>query len=415
MAKVLVQVNSLALGGTQLNAVDLAAALKEHGYESVLVGPRDTLPEGPTLFDVAAERGIELEAFDRPRTTLQGSVLMSKLARKHGALLVHVYGSWTARPALLGPCFFGRRPLILTIYEMAVDPGTPKSPALIVGTGYLVEDLAYRAEGVDLISPPVDTFRDASSIVETNEFLRQYSMSEEQRKIVMVTRLDDDMKAQGVEQSIAAVDKIAIKDTVLVIVGGGDAEDRIKAQAQQVNDRHGRDVVIMTGPLSDPRPAYAAADVVIGMGGSAARSLSFGKPLVVTGEFGWFKTFTPQTSAELFRNSFWNDASMEEPVEKLVACLESLLADAELRDELGAYGREFAIANFGLPAMSARLAEIYARSMQHYGLRVWLLDFPEEITSLLRHTWTRIKTVWSGRQRLGVRHTFQAIDAWGKK
>ena len=106
---------------------------------------------------------------------------------------------------------------------------------------------------------------------------------------------------------------------------------------------------------------------------------------------------------------------MEHPVEKLVACLEPLLADAKLRAELGAYGREFAIANFGLPAMSERLAEIYARSMQHYGFRVWLLDFPGEITSMLSHSWARIRSVWSCRQGLGARRTVQAIDAWGEK
>lgn len=416
MNRVLVQINSLALGGTQINAVDLAAALKDHGYESVLVGPRDTIPEGPTLFEVAAERNVRLETFERPRTTLQGSLMMARLARKYKADLVHVYGSWTARPALLGSCFLGRRPLALTIYEMAVDPDTPKSPALIVGTQYLVEDLANRGEGVDLISPPVDTTRDDSNLVDTSEFLLQHSIREDQRKIVMVTRLDDDMKACGVEQAIAAVDNIAHSDVVLVIVGGGDAEDRIRTEAQRVNSRHGREVVVMTGPISDPRPAYAAADVMIGMGGSAARSLSFGKPLIVTGEYGWFKTFTPETSGELFRNSFWSPSSMDQPVEKLIACLEPLLADADLRAELGTYGRAFATTKFGLSAMSGRLAQIYARTMKHYGFRVWMLDIPDEIATLQRGIKKKIKTIWSRQQGLfRSGQLLQSISTWGKK
>jgi hypothetical protein len=33
--KILVQLNSLALGGSQINAVDLAAATAEHGYDQM--------------------------------------------------------------------------------------------------------------------------------------------------------------------------------------------------------------------------------------------------------------------------------------------------------------------------------------------------------------------------------------------
>ena len=53
---VLVHLNSLELGGTQINAVDLAAAVVPHGYESHLIGPEPT-GTGASLLDVAAERG----------------------------------------------------------------------------------------------------------------------------------------------------------------------------------------------------------------------------------------------------------------------------------------------------------------------------------------------------------------------
>lgn len=402
MVKVLVQVNSLALGGTQLNAVDFAVAVREWGYESVLVGPRDTIPEGPALFEVARDRGVEVNVFDRPRTTWQGALLMSKLARRHGAELVHIYGSWTARPALLGPCLFGRRPLALTIYEMSVDPETPKSPALIVGTRYLLEDLAQRAEGVELISPPVDTERDDSALVEIQDFLSDHAIDEGRLRIVTVTRLDGDMKAYGVELAIAAADMLAPMGAVLVIVGDGNAVERIATATAIVNARHGRQVVLMTGALADPRPAYAAADVVIGMGGSAARALSFGKPLVVTGEYGWFKTFNPNTAEGLFRNSFWSDVAVKDPVGDLVSCLKPLLDDAQLRRKLGDFGREFAIAEFGLPAMASRLANIYARSMEHYGFRVWARDLPFEITSFYRRVGATIELAWQRGKKLGA-------------
>lgn len=385
MTKVLVQLNNLALGGTQINAVDMAWALSARGYDSVLAGPVDTLPRtGPSLFDIAAERGIPLETFERPRSTWTGAAAMSRLAARHGADIVHIYGSWTARSALWGPCLLGRRPLALTVYEMSVDPRTPRSPALVVGTRYLAEDLAGRAEGVDLISPPVDLERDAPSGAAGRDFAERHGLQEGRLKIVTVTRLDESMKSLSVKLAIEAMDRMGDVGADLVIVGTGDAEADIGARAAQVNARHGRPLVAMAGPMADPRGAYDAADIVLGMGGSAARGLAFGKPLVVTGEFGWFKTFTPATSDGLFRNSFWSDEARPDAVEQLIDCLRPLLADTGLRETLGTFSRDFATANFGLQAMADRQAAVYARLLVRYGPRAWSRELPLEAANVVR-------------------------------
>ena len=54
----------------------------------------------------------------------------------------------------------------------------------------------------------------------------------------------------------------------------------------------GRQVVLLTGEIADPRSAYAAADVVVGQGGSALRGMAFGKPLIVVGEEGFSELLT---------------------------------------------------------------------------------------------------------------------------
>jgi hypothetical protein len=118
---------------------------------------------------------------------------------------------------------------------------------------------------------------------------------------------------------------------------------------------------------------------MVGMGGSAARSLSFGKPLVVAGEAGWFKTFTPHTAAELFRNSFWSPDSMDDPVGSLVECLNSLLNDSQRRTDLGRFGRDFAEQNFGLPAMAKRLAHTYEAALSSYNFDRWCRDAALEL------------------------------------
>ena len=63
--------------------------------------------------------------------------------------------------------------------------------------------------------------------------------------------------------------------------------------------------MVLIGALRDPRPAYAASDIVLGMGGSALRGLSFAKPLVMIGERGFARLFTPETVPEFLQNGMF--------------------------------------------------------------------------------------------------------------
>jgi len=401
---VLVQLNSLGLGGTQINAVDLAAALRVYGYESVLIGPRDTLPQGPSLIDIARERGVRVESFTRPTTVIAGARFLSRKARECGADLVHVYGSGNARSAYWGPALMARRPLVLTVYEMAVSPEEFASPPLIVGTGYLIDDLEERPGRTHLISPPVDLQRDRADAVDTSTFLARVgsltltagSLAPQPLRIVLVTRLDEDMKALSVEMAVQAVGRSTRSDLQLIIVGTGDAEQRLHALGREVNARVGREAVVFVGPLADPRAAYASADLALGMGSSAARALAFGRPLIVLGEFGWSKTFEPDTSEELFRNSFWSDEPSATAIDDLVRDIDELAADPARRASLQRFGREFSEANFGLDAMTERLAVIYGAARGDYQRRDWARDLGLEWSAVVQR-WAKRRTLLTGR------------------
>jgi len=232
---------------------------------------------------------------------------------------------------------------------------------------------------VALVSPPVDVERDDSASVSGEGFVASLGLPQDQLRVVMVTRLDRQMKALSVALTMSAVERLAALGVVLVVVGTGDAEAELRELADAINHRQGRRVVVLPGAMSDPRPAYAAADVVVGMGGSAARGLAFGKPLVVCGEAGWFRTFTPETASSLFRSSFWSNEAMPNPVEELAGNLTKLIANRELRRDLGRFGRAFAVERFGLPAMAERLAGIYAESIRTHRRRDWWRDFPSEL------------------------------------
>jgi hypothetical protein len=108
MPKVLVQLNSLALGGSQINAVDLAAATAEHGYDCVLVGPKGSRPDGPSLVDVAGERARRAELGRFGRSFAAEHFGLPAMAQRLAEFYAHTLRTYRARdrwrdlPAELG-------------------------------------------------------------------------------------------------------------------------------------------------------------------------------------------------------------------------------------------------------------------------------------------------------------------------
>jgi glycosyltransferase involved in cell wall biosynthesis len=379
----LVRVNDLGLGGTQINAVDFAATARQHGVESFLVGYRETLPAaGPTLLDVADERGIPVRVLDEGgagwRERRRRAAEMIRLADQLEVDLVHVYGTGSARQAYWGPCKFGRRPLVQTVYEMSFYDVIYRRPCLIVGTKYQLEDLESTRGRVYLISPPVDLMRDAPGASRDMPAPVELANGASRVRLVIVSRLDHAMKAYGVGVAIRAMAQLGRDDVDLIVVGGGTAETELRELGDSVNRRLDRPAVRFTGPMADPRTAYDRADIVLGMGGSAARGLAFGKALIVIGERGWCATFTPESSASVYRSSFWSPDEVEQPEQRLLSELAPLLENSGTRTALGEYGRAFAESHFGLEQMTERLVAVYRDALVSYDRADWIRDLTTE-------------------------------------
>ena len=130
-------------------------------------------------------------------------------------------------------------------------------------------------------------------------------MAEDEILLVVVGRLEAWLKLESLERTIVATGMLAQSQRVrLAIVGDGSARTTVEQLARSTNAAVGRRVVDVVGPMVDPRPAYAASDIMLGMGGSALRSMAFAKPLVVLGERG-FSRVLDHRSAPLFAFQGW--------------------------------------------------------------------------------------------------------------
>jgi glycosyltransferase involved in cell wall biosynthesis len=350
--KILVYPHMLSIGGSQLNAVELAGAVARRGHDVTVFGR-----QGP-LVDVVRAWGMRFE--EAPESTRRPSLAVAgalvRLVERDGYDLVHGYEWPPVLEAFYGPYLRRGTAVVATVLSMSVPSFLPRVVPLIVGTRQLQEAAGARRAPVWVVEPPVDLAANAPS-GDGGAFRKAYGLDPAMPLVVIVSRLAEQLKFEGLERAVTAVGTLAERvGCQLVIVGDGPMRSRLERQAEEINRRVGRRVVVLTGELLDPRPAYAAADVVLGMGGSALRAMAYAKPLIVLGEGGFSRTLDATTADLFLWQGFYGIGGRHGD---LAVQLLALLEDANLRTRLGAFSRQLVEEKFSLSAAAASLEAMY--------------------------------------------------------
>jgi glycosyltransferase involved in cell wall biosynthesis len=370
--RVLVYPHSMELGGSQLNAVELAGAVRALGHDVAVIsepGPlvANVTAAGLTHLPLSAERR-------RPsRTTVR---LLRDLADEYKFDVIHGY-EWPPGVEAYWASLRCRATAVCTVMSMAVAPFLPPSLPLVVGTREIQRAASAGRRRVHLIEPPVDVRANhpghpAEEFRERFELdVRRTPPSAQGRAeagpfdVVVVTRLVQELKLEGLLTAIDVTGRLAAElDLRLIVVGDGPARAQVERRAAEANAAAGRRVAILTGQLDDPRPAYAAATVCLGMGGSALRSLAFAKPLIVQGERGFFELLTPETEPVFLSQGWYGlGASPAEGPARFESAIRTLYGDAALRAKLADHGRALVVERFSLEQAAKTQLEIYERAL----------------------------------------------------
>ena len=362
--RVVVYPHDLGMGGSQINAIEIAAAVRRHGVEPTVFGRPGALN---ARID---ELGLEfVEAPDpkrRPSATVAKE--LRALSERLDARILHGYEWPPALECYLASASRPRTSAVSTIMSMSVAPFVPRAMPLLVGTEQIAaaEEIRGRHQ-VGVLEPPVDLDHNVPSTAdEVAHFRAQYAVGPDDFLVVCVTRLAKELKAEGL---LTAMEVFAdLPDEVrarLIIVGDGPARDEMHRAGAAANDRRGREVVTFTGQLMDPRTAYSAADAVIGMGGSALRALAFARPLIVQGERGFFELLEAR-SVDTFLWQGWYGVGEDLASGKasLHAALVRLAGDAGERSQLGLWGRRLVTERFSLTAAAERQVAFYEETLR---------------------------------------------------
>ncbi|HEX3589933.1 MAG TPA: glycosyltransferase family 4 protein [Pseudonocardiaceae bacterium] len=365
--RIIVYPHAMEIGGSQLNAIQLAGAVRDRGHDVIVVAE-----PGP-LVDVVRELDLEWVPIPerRRRPSPHVANLLTRLVEQRSVDVVHGYEWPPALDAFYGPRLRLGTAVMATILSSSIVPFFPKPIPLLVGTEQLQH--AARAEGyprVSLMEPPVDTDKDrpgACGQQATADFRARYAPDPRLPLAVMVCRLVPELKRESLLTACGAIEELAAAGapTQLVIVGDGPIRAELAARADQANLRAGRRLVTLTGELADPRPAYDAADVVLGMGGSALRALAFAKPLVVVGEHGFSELLTERTTPMFLADGWYGlgPGSLGEGTTGMRRAMSQVLDDPLRATELGRFGRDLVLTRFSLRAAAETQEEEYRQAI----------------------------------------------------
>jgi len=229
----------------------------------------------------------------------------------------------------------------------------------------------------------VDTASDCPGLP-SDQFRSTYGIDDQAINLVMITRLDHDLKLEGIERAMRAVGRLGREVAVrLILVGDGEGFALVKQLATQINHEAGKDRIILTGSVLDPRAAYSCADIVLGQGSSTLRGMAFGKPCLVIGQDGFAKVVDESSIGEFLDVGFHGIgdgtcpaeelsarlhdrrlgvASIDEDdpgIDRLVECLRPLIGDADRRRRLGDFSLNVVRDRFSLDSAAGRLLEVY--------------------------------------------------------
>lgn len=355
--KVLTLVHEGGTGGSQRNAIDIAANLVQRGHEVTVVTPEPmALP--PTM----AERVIGYGAI-RPSPSRISRI--RSLVRALKPDVVHAY-EW---PPILETLYALRRTrsvgVLGTVLSMSVAPEVPRSVPLLVGTPSMRDRWQPEWQApVDVCLPPVDLVDDQRDPLAGARFRAALGIGRDEFVVVAVSRVTHAMKLPGLLQTMRAVAQCR-SGVRLVIGGSGDALPHVRAAARALNQMTGAPRIVLTGMLSDPRSAYSAADLVVGMGGSALRAMAHERPVVVVGEAGFAQLVNQQTIRQFgYYGYFGVGADGPNPVAALAAQIESVRCDSQLRLQLGQLGQTYVAAEHSIERITDGVEAALVRSIE---------------------------------------------------
>jgi len=358
---------SMGIGGAETHILELSKALVRQGHQVTVAS------NGGVYVDELLAAGVGHEVIPMHRrsvmTLVKSYFALRKLIRRGGFDVVHAHARI---PGFLSGLVCRRRKgpaFVTTAHGMFAAGGLA---GLLSNWGektiavsedlrnYLIEEYGIAAENIFTTVNGIDMERFSPAIFGAG-VRGELGIPDGAPLILHVSRLDESAGIVA-EQLIQIAEALAaeVPDIHLVIVGGGEALERLTSQAEAVNTAVGRKIIHMTGPRTDVGACLAASDLFVGVSRAALEAMSAGRPVVLAGQQGYAGIFgADKLQLSQDTNFCYRGSALPTGADLLRDILAVLTMDGAAREALGAYGREVVEQFYSVDRMAADTLSAY--------------------------------------------------------
>ena len=369
MSKILMALMVMEIGGAETHVLELCKSLAKRGNEVYVVS------NGGIYVDELAECGIK--HFKAPLHNKKVSSMIDSyktiknIIKNNNIEIVHAHARIPAFICGLAYRFNKRKhpfKFVTTAhgvfstafpYKLLTDWGEQTLAVSDDLKQYLIENYNISENNILMTVNGIDTEK-FSPEADCEELYDELSLRRETKKILNLSRMDELYAPPTYALIDAASELIKDHDVEIIIVGGGDNLENVKARAEAENDKIGRVVIHVTGGRTDANRFFALCDIFVGVSRSALEAMAAAKPVVLAGGQGYVGILNEDTLQAGVDTNFCCrgcDVVTKELVLRDVSML--LNAADEERNELGLFGRELVLANYSVEKMTDDAVELY--------------------------------------------------------
>lgn len=368
--KILMATMGLDIGGAETHIVELSKELKHQGHEVVIVSnggvyEREVEAAGirhykaplnrRSLGDMRRGKAVLRQAIEQEKPDVIHAharipgFLCGQLHKKLGVPFVtSCHGVYQVTGPLRLLSDWGQRTL-----AVSEDIKT-----------YLEEEYHIPSDHITITINGIDTEKFSPKVSGTR--IRQELGLGDGPVLVHVCRLDA-FTAPTARQLIhlAPVLSQAIPGLRMVLVGGGEVYEELKAKAEAANREIGRECLTLTGPRTDINEIVAACDLFVGVSRAALEAMAAGKPAVLSGAQGHTGLFVPELLNKAMDTNFCCRTDPIATDDQLVEAVKAGFAlSPEEREELGTYGRQVVREHYSVNRMAQDCLDMYRQVCQ---------------------------------------------------
>lgn len=370
---ILLSLMQLNIGGAETHVVELAKELKRRGFNVIVtsnggVYVKELEESGIKHYTVPLQNKNPINMIKAARL-LRKIIICEKIDVVHSHARIPSFILGKLHKRMKFPFVTTAHWVFNTSYGLKyITDWGEKSVAVSEDIKtYLMDNYKVPEGDIQVTINGIDTDR-FSPDTDASDINAELGISPYDSVITYVSRMDES-RSLVAKQLIEIVPKLdrQIPNLKVIVVGGGDDFDNVKAKAEAVNSELGREAVILTGGRTDINKLIAPCELFVGVSRAALEAMAAQKPVVIAGNEGYIGLFD-RSKLQIGIDTNFCCRGCEESTGDLLAgdILKFFALSAEERRELGVYGRELIKREYSVARMAEDSIKVYDWVLQKH-------------------------------------------------